>query len=51
MSQVPSRPSSPKPQSILNLEEANSGDYITPDVTHFVEPVIFFKVQFRIVYS
>ncbi|KAG9048411.1 hypothetical protein FS837_012925 [Tulasnella sp. UAMH 9824] len=45
MSQVPSRPSSPKPQSILNLEEPNSGVDMTPGVTHFVEPIIFFKVQ------
>ncbi|KAG8912069.1 hypothetical protein FRC00_005329 [Tulasnella sp. 408] len=45
MSQVPSRPSSPKPTSGRNFVEASLGDGTTPDVTTFVEPQIFIKIQ------
>lgn len=51
MSQVPSRPLSPKPPTVLNFVEVSLGDDTTPDVTTFVEPHIFFKVPFGILYS
>ncbi|KIO30408.1 hypothetical protein M407DRAFT_20475 [Tulasnella calospora MUT 4182] len=41
MSQVHSRPSSPKPQGILTCEEANLGDGTTPGAIYFVQNDLF----------